>query len=193
MADQANIDSKEIDDKFGENRMKLFNLRCRDILNDNPQRPPKTTSSQLNQSTSQDDVMEDVAYDGDAIDIVTAYRQLKLDMQKNIKGLNQGRELINGKGYLKQTMSSAQQKFRDAPKVPENVRMGLNNDALPQIRGHTAPNGVAGRNCNTKNTRSQQCSRVASRLPPRGPAAESLNKLKGLSLMDYSFGGGMPS
>lgn len=100
--------------------------------------------------------------------------------------MTQGRELITGKGYLRPTMSSAQQKFREPPKVPENVRMGLGNDALPQIRGHTAPNGF-GRNVGSKNARSHQCSR-ANRLPPRNHVAESLNKLKGLNLQDYAFG-----
>ena len=135
--------------------MQLFKMRCREILNDDPQRKNVDSKMQASSANSEleEAMMEDVAYDGDAIDIVTAYRQLKLDMQKNIKGLNGGREVINGKGYLKPTMSSAQQKFRDKPSIPYNLRMGLSDNALPQIRGHTAPTGV-GRNNYKNNSKS---------------------------------------
>lgn len=79
MADQARGD--QIDEKYGENRMKLFKTRCREILNDNPQRAQKNADLQGSSANSEiDDLMDDVAYDGDPIDIVTAYRQLKLDM-----------------------------------------------------------------------------------------------------------------
>ena len=44
------------------------------------------------------------------IDIVTAYKSLKLAMNKNVRGLEKGREHINGKGYLKPTIASRQAK-----------------------------------------------------------------------------------
>lgn len=44
----------------------------------------------------------------EALDIVTAYKSLKLAMSKNSKGLSGGRENCNGKGYLKPTMASRQ-------------------------------------------------------------------------------------
>ena len=42
----------------------------------------------------------------DMIDIVTAYKSLKLAMNKNMRGLEKGREHCNGKGYLKPTIAS---------------------------------------------------------------------------------------
>ena len=42
----------------------------------------------------------------DPLDIVTAYKSLKLAMSKNLKGLGEGREQCQGKGYLKPTMAS---------------------------------------------------------------------------------------
>jgi hypothetical protein len=39
------------------------------------------------------------------IDIVSAYKSLKLVMTKNVKGMSDGREHINGKNYLKPTAS----------------------------------------------------------------------------------------
>lgn len=43
---------------------------------------------------------------GEPLDIVTAYKSLKLAMSKNLKGLGEGREQCQGKGYLKPTMAS---------------------------------------------------------------------------------------
>lgn len=42
----------------------------------------------------------------DVVDIVTAYKSLKLAMSKNLKGVAGGREMVTGKGYLKPTMAS---------------------------------------------------------------------------------------
>ena len=42
------------------------------------------------------------------IDIISAYKSLKLAMTKNSKGLNVGREECSGKNYLKPTVASRQ-------------------------------------------------------------------------------------
>ena len=42
----------------------------------------------------------------DVIDIVSAYKSLKLIMTKNIKGMSDGREFVIGKNYLKPTIAS---------------------------------------------------------------------------------------
>lgn len=47
-----------------------------------------------------------MAYEGEVVDIVTAYKSLKLVINKNIKGVAEGREQCTGKGYLKATMAS---------------------------------------------------------------------------------------
>ena len=42
------------------------------------------------------------------MDIVSAYKSLKLAMNKNLKGLDSGKEHTQGKGYLKPTVNSRQ-------------------------------------------------------------------------------------
>jgi hypothetical protein len=49
-------------------------------------------------------------YSQEVLDIVTAYKSLKLAMNKNIKGIEKGREVCAGKGYLKPTIASRQAK-----------------------------------------------------------------------------------
>jgi len=44
----------------------------------------------------------------DAVDIVTAYKSLKMAMSKTVKGLGDMKDQINSKGYLKSTMASRQ-------------------------------------------------------------------------------------
>lgn len=46
--------------------------------------------------------MDDVAYEGDIMDITAAYKQMKLDMNKNTKGLS---ENIGNKNFMKPTMA----------------------------------------------------------------------------------------
>lgn len=50
-------------------------------------------------------VNDEVAYEGEAMDIVSAYKQLNLDMSKNIKGLSKA--VMSNKAYLKPTMASS--------------------------------------------------------------------------------------
>lgn len=51
---------------------------------------------------------DEVAYEGETIDIVTAYKQLKLDIAKNYKCFNDNN--IARKGFLKPTMAYNQAK-----------------------------------------------------------------------------------
>jgi len=79
---------------------------------------------------------ESVGYQSELLDIVTAYKSLKLQMNKNFKGLDKGREHCQGKGYLKPTIVSRQ---------AERLTLGLppmvldTESQLPPIRGQTAP------------------------------------------------------
>jgi hypothetical protein len=72
------------------------------------------------------------------IDIIAAYKSLKLAMTKNSKGLNVGREECNGKNYLKPTVAS---RGTNRPK-PMHGTTGLpplSADGLNNRRGQTAP------------------------------------------------------
>lgn len=73
------------------------------------------------------------------IDIITAYKSLKLAMTKNTKGLNVGREECSGKNYLKPTVASRQanrvKPMHGATGLPPLSADGLNNNR----RGQTAP------------------------------------------------------
>ena len=67
-------------------------------------------SVEQNQYPDQNYLMNNItAYStSDVIDIVSAYKSLKLVMTKNVKGMVEGREHINGKNYLKPTIASRQ-------------------------------------------------------------------------------------
>ena len=41
---------------------------------------------------------------------MTAYKSLKLAMGKNMRGIEKGREVVQGKGYLKPTIATRQAK-----------------------------------------------------------------------------------
>jgi hypothetical protein len=45
-------------------------------------------------------------YGSEVLDIVTAYKGLKLAMNKTLKGLDKGRDFCNGKGYLRPTINT---------------------------------------------------------------------------------------
>jgi len=47
-----------------------------------------------------------VSYKSDALDLISAYKSLKMAMNNNITGLEKGREHCAGKGYLKATIAS---------------------------------------------------------------------------------------
>ena len=100
--------SKEIDEDYGKLKMEVFKQQCRNILGIQEQQKQAPPSDY-----SQD---QDSAIGSDALDIVTAYKSLKLAMNKNIKGLDKGREQCQGKGYLKPTINSRQ---------AERITMGL--------------------------------------------------------------------
>lgn len=81
------------DEDFGKMKMELFRERCRNILGV----PSRQLGGGLNQVDDQNyyDDMEsfnDIAYEGEVVDIVTAYKSLKLVMSKNVKGVAEGRE-----------------------------------------------------------------------------------------------------
>jgi hypothetical protein len=104
LQDQANADM--FDEDFGKMKMELFRERCRNILGG----PARPLGGGLNQDDDPDyddiESFNDIAYEGEVVDIVTAYKSLKLVMSKNVKGVAEGREQVTGKGYLKPTMAS---------------------------------------------------------------------------------------
>ena len=79
-----------------------------------------------------------MGYGSDLLDIVTAYKSLKLAMNKNLKGLEKGREFCQGKNYLKPTINSNQVARMNLglPPLGESTQGA---STLPQIRGQTAP------------------------------------------------------
>lgn len=94
------------DEDFGKMKMEVFRERCRNILG----APSRPLGGGLNHEDDAvyDDIesFNDIAYEGEIVDIVTAYKSLKLVMSKNVKGVAEGREQVTGKGYLKPTMAS---------------------------------------------------------------------------------------
>ena len=83
--------------------MEVFKQQCRQILTGDIE-----SASQTHQNIDiYDEVLDyDIPVATDAVDLVTAYKSLKLAMSKNLKGLAGGREMVTGKGYLKPTMAS---------------------------------------------------------------------------------------
>lgn len=55
--------------------------------------------------TGDDDYEED-SIQAEVVDIVTAYKSLKLAMNKNMKGLGEAVQINQNAGYLKPTMTS---------------------------------------------------------------------------------------
>ncbi len=80
--------------------MDSFKQQCRNILGLQDQ------NAALN--LQEESVSQPIGYGSEVLDIVTAYKSLKLAMNKNLKGLEQGREHCQGKGYLKPTINSRQ-------------------------------------------------------------------------------------
>jgi hypothetical protein len=99
------------DEDFGKMKMEGFRERCRYVLGVANPAPLGKGPNGSGEEAYEDDYgfLDDVAYASEVVDIVTAYKSLKLVMTKNIKGLAEGREQCTGKGYLKQTMASRQQ------------------------------------------------------------------------------------
>lgn len=113
--------AEEVDENYGKRKMNLFRDKCRAILIDGA--PFEN---------------DDVAYEGEAMDIVSAYKKLNLDMSKNVRGLS--KPVIGNKGYLKPTMASKQ--ATRAVFVPGALDKGpISRSAheLPPVRGYTAP------------------------------------------------------
>ena len=110
------------------------------------------------------------------IDIITAYKSLKLAMSKNSKGLNVGREECQGKNYLKPTVASRhanrQKRIPGGPGLPP-----LSADPNANRRGQTAP------------TVGMLPGVMASRTNTRGMfASNKTNALNGMTLQDYAAG-----
>jgi hypothetical protein len=61
---------------------------------------------------------------GNFIDLVGAYRSLKLAMSKNVKGLGDAKEQVNNKNFLKPTIASMQTNKPNGP---------YQNYVLPQV------------------------------------------------------------
>lgn len=140
-----------------------------------------------------------MAYASEVVDIVTAYKSLKLVMTKNVKGLAEGREQCTGKGYLKPTMASRQQTRGHRPPLigggaPQAMPPGP-DAMLPLInRGHTAPT-LVGQRGHSRSTRAHTRGSYRTRgidgqpLPPRPPqAARTTSGFQGMTLQDYATG-----
>ena len=78
------------DEDFGKMKMEIFREKCRNILGA-PSRP-LVTSTDRDEYQDETESYNDVAYEGEVVDIVTAYKSLKLVMSKKIKGVAEGRE-----------------------------------------------------------------------------------------------------
>lgn len=91
------------DEDYGKMKMEVFKQQCRDILG-TESAPPMTQNNDI-----YDEIPEADPYHAtEVVDIVTAYKSLKLAMSKNLRGVAGGREMVTGKGYLKSTMASKQ-------------------------------------------------------------------------------------
>ena len=114
----------------------------RTTFQDNTQQSQELESGNL--SSRRQDASK--IYTNDVLDIVTAYKSLKLSMSKNTKGINKGREICVGKGYLKPTVASRQAKrvtLGYAPLTLSTLNQPDNLTQLPNItRGSTAPAGA---------------------------------------------------
>ena len=79
--------------------MDIFKQQCRNILG---------LQNQEEQAVQNLEDNSHIGYGSEVLDIVAAYKSLKLAMNKNLKGLETGREHCQGKGYLKPTINSRQ-------------------------------------------------------------------------------------
>ena len=79
----------------------------------------------------------------DSLDIVSAYKSLKLAMNKNMKGLTRGRDHVTGKGYLRPTIISKQTERINLGLPPFTSQQTLDHSIL-QNRGRTAPTADGG-------------------------------------------------
>lgn len=84
--------------------------------------------------------MADNSTFGDVLDIVQAYKSLKIAMVKNMRGLEKGREHIYGKGYLQPTIATRQAHRITLGLPPLGMGAQAGQDSLlPPMRGQTAP------------------------------------------------------
>ena len=138
---------ENVDEDYGKLKMEIFKQQCRNILMDESEKP-KTAQSTRHRTENQlygepslyDDRVSYPNTDDNAIDIISAYKSLKLAMTKNTKGLNIGREVCSGKNYLKPTVASRQGKrvkpMLGSSGLPPLSADGLNNN---NRRVKTAP------------------------------------------------------
>ena len=98
------------------------------------------------ESTNSNGNFHQLPHSQEVLDIVTAYKSLKLAMNKNLKGIEKGREVCAGKGYLKPTIASRQAKRMTLGYTPLTLSTQYVPDeasaTLPAIRGSTAPAGA---------------------------------------------------
>lgn len=187
------------DEDFGKMKMEGFRERCRNILGGSSSQQSKMRTGNADLA-DEEELGDDVAYTSEVVDIVTAYKSLKLVMSKNTKGLAEGREQCTGKNYLKPTMASRQQSrgFRVPPVGGSGI--GTANAApqamLPMIdRGRmgTAPTQMNGRG-HSRSTRAQTRGSVRTRgmdglpLPPRAAPHQTQTGFHGMTLQDYATG-----
>lgn len=82
------------DEDFGKMKMEGFRERCRNVLGVASVPLGRGKAGSRDEAGYEDDdgFLDDVAYASEVVDIVTAYKSLKLVMTKNVKGLAEGRE-----------------------------------------------------------------------------------------------------
>lgn len=177
---------ENVDEDFGKMKMEIFKQQCRNILGtveEEPMPKPTPPPAQPDPVFYADPDLEETSTDQDNLDIVTAYKSLKLAMSKNLKGLAEGREQCSGKGYLKPTMASRQAQR-------ETLGMNLNtgqseSSRFPAIRGQTAPAPALGA---IRGASRGKTGRVAKGIDGR-PIQSQQRPRVGMTLQDYAVGG----
>lgn len=127
-------------------KMEIFKQKCRGILGLEEERQrvrqPQRTQVEEQMIMNNDLYVEEDEYYEDSVqtevvDIVTAYKSLKLAMNKNMKGLGEAVQVNQNAGYLKPTMTSRQAQRQRVGLPP---RSAATQDSFSMIpRGHTAP------------------------------------------------------
>lgn len=130
---------------FGRIKMDVFKQQCRNILgiaekSEEQYYAQKASQALAESSLGQSQCSQQAT---EALDIVTAYKTLKHAMSKNLRGIEKGREVCAGKGYLKPTVASRQAKRVTLGYAPLTLStQHMNDSQLPAIRGSTAPAGA---------------------------------------------------
>jgi hypothetical protein len=95
-------------------KMEIFKQKCREILQPiREERVPEEAVVVHDDDEYRPVAVQEPSLEGDllnteVVDIITAYKSLKLAMSKNVKGLGDPNAAQAAKGYLKPTLSSKQ-------------------------------------------------------------------------------------